>query len=238
MIELTADEARALGVLIEKAFTTPEQYPLSLNALTSGCNQKNNRDPVLAMTDDQAFDAVEGLRAKGLVVRIEAGGGSRVQRFRHNATDALHVRAGELAILAEMLLRGPQTQGELRGRASRMQPIETLDVVRDLLRALMSREEPLARELPPSPGSRAERFEQLLCPESYEVEETPIAGEPASVAASPPKGGGLADRVSKLESEVAELRDALNRIAKSLGEPEINQSADSADEILQAEAGA
>ena len=92
MIELTPNEARALGVLIEKATTTPEQYPLSLNALTAGCNQKSNRDPVLTMSEDQVFDAVEGLRAKGLAVRIEAGAGSRVHRFRHNAGDVLHVR--------------------------------------------------------------------------------------------------------------------------------------------------
>ncbi len=218
MIELTPDEARALGVLIEKSTTTPEQYPLSLNALTAGCNQKNNRDPVLAMTDDQAFDAVEGLRAKGLVVRIEAGAGSRVQRFRHNAGDPLHVRAGELAVLAEMLLRGPQTQGELRGRASRMQPIETLDVVRDLLRALMSREEPLVRELPPSPGSRAERYEQMLCPEAHEEQVAPMAEEMPGTVRSPAASGGLSDRVSKLEEEVVVLRSALRRLASSLGE--------------------
>lgn len=161
MIQLNPDEARVLGVLVEKGFTTPEQYPLSLNALTAGCNQKNNRDPVLAMTDDQAFDAVESLRAKGLVIRIEAGAGSRVHRFRHNATDAFHVRAGELSVLAELLLRGPQTEGELRGRASRMVPMETLDVAREMLRALMSRDEPLVRELPPAPGSRAQRYVQL-----------------------------------------------------------------------------
>src|SRR6478672_871930 len=108
MIELTAHEARALGVLIEKSTTTPEQYPLSLNALTAGCNQKNNRDPVLTMSEDAVFAAVESLRGKGLVIRIEAGAGSRVHRFRHNATDTLHVRPAELAILAELLLRGPQ----------------------------------------------------------------------------------------------------------------------------------
>src|SRR5256885_1232291 len=118
MVELTPDEARVLGVLIEKAQTTPEQYPLSLNAIVNGANQKNNRDPVTAMTDDQAFDAVEGLRGKGLVVRIDQPGG-RVHKYRHNAIDALHVRTGEAAILAELLLRGPQTLGELRGRAAR-----------------------------------------------------------------------------------------------------------------------
>src|SRR3954471_14168352 len=175
MIELTPDEARVLGVLVEKAFTTPEQYPLSLNAVVAGANQKNNRDPVMAMTDDAAFDALEALRAKALVVRIEAGAGSRVHRFRHNANDTLHVRGGELTILAELLLRGPQTQGELRGRASRMQPMDTLDVAHDMLRALSERPEPLVRQIPPEPGSRAERFMQLLSPESHEVEIEPCA---------------------------------------------------------------
>src|SRR5215213_11101574 len=193
MIQLTPAEARALGVLVEKSTTTPEQYPLSLNALTAGCNQRNNREPVMSLTDDEVFDAVESLRAKGLVIRIEAGAGSRVHRFRHNATDALHVRAGELAVLAELLLRGPQTQGELRGRASRMHPMETLDVVRDMLRALSSREEPLVRELPPAPGSRAERYMQLLCPDLHEVdvqparESSPGALAPATVTSG---GGG------------------------------------------------
>src|SRR5687768_17301984 len=171
MTELTPAESRVLGVLVEKAFTTPEQYPLSLNAVVSGANQRNNRHPVLAMTDDEAFEALEGLRGKGLVIRIEAGAGSRVHRFRHNANEALHVRAGELAVLAELLLRGPQTQGELRGRASRMAPMDSLDVVRDMLRALRERPEPLVRELPPSPCSRAERYAQLLCPDLHALDE-------------------------------------------------------------------
>ena len=221
MIQLTPAEARALGVLVEKSTTTPEQYPLSLNALTAGCNQRNNREPVMALTDDEVFDAVESLRAKGLVIRIEAGAGSRVHRFRHNATDALHVRAGELAVLAELLLRGPQTQGELRGRASRMHPMETLDVVRDMLRALSERPEPLVRQLPPAPGSRAEQYVQLLAPDAHEVDIAPAAcapaeaGAPAKVTAT---SGGLADRVAKLEAEVAQLRESLNRLAASLGE--------------------
>src|SRR5688572_4100082 len=117
MIMLNPSEARVLGVLIEKALTTPDQYPLSLNAVVNGANQKNNRDPVLTMTDDEAFEALEGLRTNGLVVRVDQAG-SRVHKYRHNAIDALHVRTGESAILAELLLRGPQTLGELRGRAS------------------------------------------------------------------------------------------------------------------------
>src|SRR5258706_1235790 len=149
--------------------TTPEQYPLSLNAIVKGANQKSNCDPVLTMNEDDAFTAVEGLRGKGLTVRVDQTG-SRVHKYRHNAIDALHVRTGEVAVLAELLLRGPQTLGELRGRASRMHPMETTDVVKDLLRALEDRSEPLVRELPPSPGSRAERFVQLLCPGLHAID--------------------------------------------------------------------
>ena len=223
MTELTPEESRVLGVLIEKAFTTPEQYPLSLNAVVAGANQRNNRDPVLTMTDDEAFDALESLRAKGLVVRIEAGAGSRVHRFRHNAADALRVRAGELAVLAELLLRGPQTQGELRGRACRMAPMETLDVVRDMLRALREREEPLVRELPPSPGSRAERYAQLLCPDLHplDVPGTPPMSHAAqhdAPASFVQREGGLSQRVEKLEGAVATLQDALRRLAAAVGE--------------------
>jgi uncharacterized protein YceH (UPF0502 family) len=211
MIELTPDESRVLGVLIEKSTTTPEQYPLSLNALTSGCNQKNNRDPVLTMSEDAVFDAVESLRGKGLVIRIEAGAGSRVHRFRHNATDTLHVRAGELAILAELLLRGPQTQGELRGRASRMAPMDSLDVVRDMLRALSERPEPLVRQIAPAPGSRAERYLQLLSPDSNEVGETEGAALPLTHANS-----GLSERVERLEAEVAELKAKIERLEQRI----------------------
>src|SRR5437868_4374278 len=123
MIQLSPDESRVLGVLIEKATTTPEQYPLSLNAIVNGASQKNNRDPVLTMSEEQANEAVEGLRGKGLLVRIDQLG-SRVHKYRHSVIETLHVRAGEAAILAELLLRGPQTLGELRGRASRMHAME------------------------------------------------------------------------------------------------------------------
>src|SRR3954469_4280347 len=108
MIQLTPIEARVLGVLIEKSTTTPEQYPLSINALTNGSNQKNNRDPALNLTEDEVFDAVEKLREKQLVVRVDTVG-SRVHKYKRTAGEALRCRAGELAVLADLLLRGPQT---------------------------------------------------------------------------------------------------------------------------------
>lgn len=215
MIELTANECRVLGVLIEKALTTPNQYPLSINAMVDGCNQKNNRDPVVTLAEDEAFDAVESLRAKGLVVRVDQAG-SRVTKFRHHAGEVLHARTGELAILGELLLRGPQTLGELRGRASRMAPMETLEVTRDLLRALMERAEPLVRLLPREAGSRAENYTHLLSP--Y-VASNPPAVMPDSIATSPVRSESeLVDRVRQLEAEVNILRSALKKLSESLGE--------------------
>jgi uncharacterized protein YceH (UPF0502 family) len=226
MIELTPDESRVLGVLVEKAMTTPSSTRCHSTPGGGGQSEEQPR-PVMTMSEDAAFEALEGLRAKGLVVRIEAGAGSRVHRFRHNATDALRVRAGELAVLAELLLRGPQTQGELRGRAARMHPMDTLDVVRDMLRALRERPEPLVRELPPSPGSRAERYMQLLCPELHDVEAEAEGAESAAPAPRQDapesfvqRDAGLGERVGKLEAEVAALRDALRRLTAAVGEPD------------------
>jgi hypothetical protein len=195
--------------------TTPEQYPLSLNAIVNGANQKNNRDPVIEMQEHDAFAALESLRAHGLVVRMETPG-QRVNKYRHNARETLRLLPGHVAILAELLLRGPQTLGELRGRASRMHPMDSLDVAKDLLRALMEREEPFVRLLPPSPGSRAERYAQLLCPDLH-----PLDGVAESTSAEVPmSGASLAQRVANLETEVAQLKDVVRRLSVALGEPD------------------
>jgi uncharacterized protein YceH (UPF0502 family) len=216
MIELTPDESRVLGVLIEKAMTTPDQYPLTLNAVVNGSNQKNNRDPVLILDDNRAFEALEGLRAKKLVVRADMAG-SRVNKYKHLSVEALAARTAEVAILAELLLRGPQTLGELRGRASRMHPFESLDAVKNMLTALMTREEPLVRELPPAPGSRAERYVQLLCPDLHPLDAASTEG---GTSTAPVPSGGLTARVDALAAEVAMLKAALRKLAASIGEPD------------------
>lgn len=240
MIQLTPTEARVLGVLIEKATTTPEQYPLSINALVNGSNQKNNRDPVTSFTEDEVFDAVESLRGKQLVVRVDTVG-SRVSKYRHVAGEVLRCRGGEMAVLAELLLRGPQTLGELRGRASRMSPLPTLEDARTMIRALMEHTEPLVKEIPPLPGSRAERFVQLLAPDAHRIdsfsEAAVVAAAVTSASGSGGGGGGggaggggaLADRVKRLEDEVSVLRAALAKLAASLGEsdPLLEARADS-----------
>jgi uncharacterized protein len=218
MIELTDDEARVLGVLIEKAATTPDQYPLSLNAVVNGTNQKNNRDPVMQMEENDAFTALEGLREKGLVIRSDMVG-SRVNRYKHLAGEALRARPAEVALLAELLLRGPQTLGELRGRASRMHPFATLDDVKNMLTALATREQPMVKELPPSPGSRAERYAQLLAPDAHPIDESPDGGDVASSAAAPAPVS-ITTRVAALEAEVALLRSIVRKLAQALGEPD------------------
>jgi len=218
MLNLNADEARLLGVLIEKATTTPDLYPLTLNALLAGANQKNNRDPVVALTDDEVYDSAETLREKGLVVRVDQAG-ARVHKYRHNAGDVLKCRAGELALLAELLMRGPQTLGELRGRASRMAAgaLETLDDARAMIRALTDRPEPLVKEIAPSPGSRAERYAQRLFDDERANVSTEGAGEIKTIA---PATATLSDRVTSLEAEVARLRQIVDKFAVALGEPD------------------
>jgi uncharacterized protein len=212
MITLTADESRVLGVLIEKAQTTPDQYPLSLNAIVNGSNQKNNRCPVLEMTEEVAFEAAEGLRKKGLAARVDQVGG-RVHKYRHTATEGLRARTAELVILAELLMRGPQTLGELRGRASRMHPLESIDRVKEMIRALSDRPEPYVKEVPPAPGSRAERYVQLLCPGLHEIEMSETVA-----AVSAPAASSLAARVTELEGEVRALREMLSKLATAVGE--------------------
>jgi uncharacterized protein YceH (UPF0502 family) len=215
MVTLKPDECRVLGVLIEKALTTPQQYPLSLNGLTVGCNQKNCRHPLTDFDDDRVFDAVESLRAKGLV-REAMLSGSRVAKFRHVAREVFSVETPALVVLAELMLRGPQTAGELRSNASRMHPIESLDALQAVLNALMQAQPPMVRELP---GGHARRYAQLLCPDLHPT-DSPAPGTTrdhltASVAVPAP--AGLAARVEALEAEVKRLKDVLERLALESG---------------------
>ena len=220
MVTLKPDECRVLGVLIEKALTTPQQYPLSLNSLTVGCNQKNCRSPLTSFDEDRVFDAVESLRAKGFI-REAMLSGSRVAKFRHIAREVLNVETPALVVLAELMLRGPQTAGELRGNASRMHPIESLDALQAVLTSLMKCDPPMVRELP---GGHARRYAQLLCPDLHSLDEpaaiatahTPAA-RAESGSASAPAAPALASRVDALEREVQRLKDVLQRVALESG---------------------
>lgn len=245
MLILTPNEARVLGVLVEKAQTTPAQYPMSLNAMVAGANQKNNREPVTNLSEEQVLEALDGLRGKRLANEVMLTG-SRVQKYRHVARETLGVQTSELVILAELMLRGPQTIGELRGRASRMHPLESTDIVKNILESLMRRGEddssiasggpasggPMVKELPPAPGDRAPRYAQLLCPNLHpETIAAPISGSAAR--ATPQSGHSAADlnadllrRLEHLESEVAALQQAVKSLADSLGAADLIKIAD------------
>jgi uncharacterized protein len=196
-ILLNAVEARVLGALVEKEITTPEYYPLSLNALVNACNQKNNREPVMNLDEDAVRHALRGLEDDGLA-GPRRGGDSRVTKYEHHLQEVFNFTRGETAVMCVLLLRGPQTPGELRGRTERMHRFEEIDDVLATLQKLMQREPPLVAALPRQPGTKETRYAHLL---SGEVES---AMTPAVVSAAEATNGD--DRVAQLETEVAALR--------------------------------
>ena len=201
-MDADAAELRVLGSLIEKQRATPDAYPLSLNALRLACNQSTNRDPVVEYDEPTIRAALERLSRKGWV-RLASGPGSRAAKYRHLFDAALGVSPAEIALLAVLMLRGPQTLGELKGRTERLFRFESLDEVARTLDALIDRE--LVACLPRRPGQKEERFAQLL---------GGAAGPPAGdePVAEPPAQGrieALEERVARLEEELASLRRAL-----------------------------
>ncbi len=230
--ELTAPEQRVLGCLIEKRWTTPDQYPLSLNALRLACNQSTNRDPVTHYDEATVRDAAQRLSRYGLA-RLASGHSSRATKYRHLAEEALGLDREELAILAVLLLRGPQTPGELKSRSERMAPIESLADVERVVDSLAAKG--YARRLERRPGQKEDRIEQLLGGAGDEVPErapgpAPAPTQFASSYAAPPRADdrpaltadaredGLADRVAALEVELAELRGELAALREAVAE--------------------
>jgi uncharacterized protein YceH (UPF0502 family) len=218
-IRLTAGEARLLGVLVEKALTTPEQYPLSLNAATLGANQKSNRFPILAMSEDEVSEALDGLIDKQLARKVFPGN-SRVDKYAHTGTSALKVEIAQLAVLAELLMRGPQTHNELRTRVGRMIPIESPAHLDALLAPLEERG--LVERIPAGHGSRVERRAQCLSPGLHAL-DAPAPGSVASEGApeevQAPTRAALGERIAALETAVARLERQLHGLAEKLGEP-------------------
>lgn len=208
-LTLTPIEARVLGALIEKEITTPEYYPLSLNALTNACNQKSNRDPVMHLEEPEVRRALNDLESQSLVRSV---GDSRVTKFEHRLQDAFNFYRGETALLCELLLRGPQTPGELRTRASRMHPFEDLESVHSALQKLARREPPLVAMLPRQPGTKETRYTHLM---GDTVSSTAAASRSETVpdAHDPlPDASTMQDRIVELTAEVANLRGELAKL--------------------------
>lgn len=209
-IRLTPVEARILGALIEKEITTPEYYPLSLNALVNACNQKNNREPVMQLGEEEVRAALHGLQDDGLA-GLAGGHESRVAKYEHRLQEVLNLSRGETAVLCGLLLRGPQTPGELRGRTERMYAFEQIEDVLAVLDKLMQRDPALAAALPRPPGSREVRYAHLL---SGEPENLPVSIPDRAPLARP--GSAEAERLARLENDVAELRQEVAELKQQL----------------------
>jgi uncharacterized protein YceH (UPF0502 family) len=219
-------ERRVLGVLVEKAKTTPDVYPLSVNALLSGCNQKSNRDPLLSLTDQDVEDALVRCQKKGLAIKITGG---RVIRWRHSLYEAWHVDKVDLAILAELLLRGPQTEGELRTRASRMEPLDDLDALRNVLKPLAERKLVVYLTAEERRGAMLshgfhdpKELEQLHKRHAAEavtapaVSSAPALEREAPPSVPPPQLAVLEESLADARAEISSLKELVNRLQGDL----------------------
>jgi uncharacterized protein YceH (UPF0502 family) len=203
-----------LGSLMEKDATTPDYYPLSLNALVNACNQKNNRDPVMSLDETAVREALDSLQQKRLAGPAR-GADSRVTKYEHRAQEVFNFTRGESAILCVLLLRGPQTPGELRGRTERIHRFEHLDEVLSAMQHMMQREPPLARVLPRQPGTKESRYMHLL---SGDIEDAGELGSSVARAPSPATASSAADvsRITRLEEEVVELRKEVSDLKQQM----------------------
>jgi uncharacterized protein YceH (UPF0502 family) len=229
-IQLSALEARLIGCLIEKAITTPDQYPLSLNALNNACNQKSNRDPVLSVDERTVQESVEGLVKKHLVLE-KSGFGSRVPKYQHRFCNtgfgSLDFTPVETAIICELLLRGPQTPGELRTRVPRLAPVHDGAAIDTALENLATRPDgPFVKQLPREPGRRDSRYAHLFSGED-QIPLTPGEAHPSELAEAESRPnivgaearGSLAARVQSLEEQMAALRQELEELRASIKSP-------------------
>jgi uncharacterized protein len=210
-IVLNEIETRVLGSLVEKDVTTPDYYPLSLNALVNACNQKNNRDPVMNVHEDTVRQALDTLQEKRLAGPTSSAD-SRVTKYEHRLQEAFNFTRGETAILCVLLLRGPQTPGELRGRSERMHRFEDLTEVQSTLLRLMQRDPPLVRVLPRQPGTKEARYKHLLAGDVEDLTDVARAPTPASVRSN----SAEADRIARLEDEVTNLQKEVGDLKQQL----------------------
>jgi uncharacterized protein YceH (UPF0502 family) len=212
-IVLTPIEARVLASLIEKEITTPEYYPLSLNALTNACNQKSNRDPEMALDDKTVAQTIETLRDKGLAWSV-AQATARVPKYKHNLLGKLALSPPQVAVLCELMLRGPQTIGQLHAHAARLHAFASLQEVADAVQSLRQAEDvPLVVELPPGAGRREVRYAHRLSG------DVPAESVPAKPAATPsPAGPGQDERLAAIESRLAPMQAAIEEIRGELAD--------------------
>jgi uncharacterized protein YceH (UPF0502 family) len=218
-IFLNSVEARVLGALVEKDITTPDYYPLSLNALVNACNQKNNRDPVMTLDEAAVREALDDLHNKNLAGPA-SGADSRVTKYEHRLQEMFNFTRGETAILCVLLLRGPQTPGELRARTERMHRFEDLAEVQSSLHRLLQRDPPLARVLPRQPGTKESRYMHLLSGDMKDPGTADASMAQAPSPAYPVTGAAIPstdhDRITHLEDEVATLRKEVTDLKQQL----------------------
>src|SRR5262245_43626977 len=215
MRQLTATEARVLGVLVEKQATVPDTYPLSLNALTAGCNQKTARDPVMAVGDAEALQALDALRADSLVIESS---GSRVSRYEHNLPRAWALPGASVALLATLMLRGPQTAAELRANCERLHRFADVSAVEGFLDELQGKSAPYVRKLPRAPGEREARWVHLLCGEQAAV-AVPSASAPlpeGTLQAAADELASIRAEQARLIAQMDELRATVVRLGAAL----------------------
>jgi len=206
---LNAEELRVLGVLMEKSKTTPEYYPMTMNSLTTACNQKTSRKPVVSYDDETVTQALNTLKRRGLI-STATGGSIRSVKYKHNFAIVFPVLPSEVALICLLMLRGPQTPGELNTNSGRLHEFESIEEVQEVLERLSSPEMPFLMQLPRRPGQKEARYAHLLCgvPDISEddfEDDAPVRSH-----------GGLEARVVKLETELAELRDAFDKLMKEL----------------------
>ena len=219
--ELTFEEGRVLGCLIEKAKTTPDNYPLSLNSLLLAANQKSNRFPVTDLDEPDIEDAIDGLREKKLAFRVDQAG-ARTAKFKHNAESTLEFYDEHVAIMCVLLLRGPQTSGEIRGRTERLYRFDSVGEVEEVLKEMMDKDEPLITILPPSSGKTVSRYHQTLAEFPLELPEggsstSSISSQPLRInRASPEQVEALEKRVEELESQIKELQEQFSVVRELL----------------------
>lgn len=216
-------ERRVLGALMEKALAQPEYYPMTLNALVAACNQKQNRNPVMSLGEDTIYEALERLRERHLVTLVFPAPGARTNRYKHEVDAAFGWQPRERAVMTELLLRGPQTAGELRTHCSRLMPFESLDAVSLVVDCLANYDPPVVMSLPREPGRSAIRITHRLYPDEEQpggdgADTTPPATMRSATAQAPAAASNLTSRIEALEQRVAALERLANQHQETTNE--------------------